>query len=321
MIITLDPDPIQSHPVPSTAPADLPVIVIPAHDEGTVIAGCLRTLLADATAEDFRVVVVCNGCSDDTAGRAHAAAAASPVRVDVLEIDVASKAAALRAGEESGAGFPRIYLDADVGCSTATVRALIAALADGADVAVPSRVLELGDAGFLARAYYTSWAQLPWVQAQLAGRGAYALSERARATFAAFPDVVADDRYATSRVPRDRAVVVEEPVVIRPPCRLIDVVRVRSRIYAGNLATDAPTHDATRSERTRILGGLVTRPSLWPGLAVFIATTIVAKASAMHAIGQGNLTWSRDGQRAIPAGPNHDNRHCGARHPATGERE
>ena len=46
-------------------------VVIPAHDEEAVIERCLGTLLADARAGEVEVVVVCNGCTDDTAARAH----------------------------------------------------------------------------------------------------------------------------------------------------------------------------------------------------------------------------------------------------------
>src|SRR3954453_3171433 len=90
--------------------AVLASVVIPAHDEASVIGRCLRALLAGAEPGELEVIVVCNGCHDDTAAvaRAHAPDAV------VLELPAPSKPAALNAGDAEATRFPRIYLDADV---------------------------------------------------------------------------------------------------------------------------------------------------------------------------------------------------------------
>ncbi len=54
-------------------------IIIPAHDESATIDACLTSLLDDPHCDDLDVLVVCNGCTDDTADRARAHGA--PVRV------------------------------------------------------------------------------------------------------------------------------------------------------------------------------------------------------------------------------------------------
>lgn len=98
-------------------------IVVPAHNEGAVIAGNLRRLLADARRGEFDVVVVANACSDATAQ------AARDAGVRVLETPVPGKPHAIRLGDATCAAFPRIYLDADVALDTESVRALVAACA------------------------------------------------------------------------------------------------------------------------------------------------------------------------------------------------
>ena len=45
----------------------MPSVVIPAHNEKAVIERCLRSVLAEPRIEGLEVVVVCNGCSDETA--------------------------------------------------------------------------------------------------------------------------------------------------------------------------------------------------------------------------------------------------------------
>src|SRR4051794_14066484 len=146
-------------------------VVIPAHQEEATIERALQALLAGTRPGELEVVVVCNGCTDATADRARAAAAAAGHEVAVLELAQASKAAALRAGDLALRGFPRLYLDADVVCPSATVRALAARLREGYELALPGRRLDLSAATVGARLYYRAWQDLPWVVEARAGRG------------------------------------------------------------------------------------------------------------------------------------------------------
>lgn len=280
---------------PPTAP--LASVVVPAHQEAGTIARCLRALLGDARPGELEVVVAANGCSDGTADRARDEARRLGHDIVVLDLPEAGKAAALRAAERVCTILPRLYVDADVECPTATVRALVAALADpgddgaAADVAVPTRVLDLNGASRGARAYYRTWQDLPWVREQLAGRGVVALGARARATFDELPDVVADDRWLTTRVPRERAVVVAAPVVVRPPRRLADVLRVRRRVYRGNCADEVAAHDAALGQRTAVVSGLLRSPASAAGTLLFLAVTLLAKLPSRDA------GWGRDASR------------------------
>ncbi|RYV49391.1 glycosyltransferase family 2 protein [Pengzhenrongella frigida] len=281
------------------------VVIIPAHNEENLIARALEVLLADAEPSEFDVVVACNGCTDDTAERARLAASRLGHRVTVLSTPIASKAAAIRAAEAVAPGFPRVYLDADVECSTATARAMVSAVRSGAALAVPTRVLDTSASTPAARAYYGGWSALPWVQEQLAGRGAYTVSRAARETFGEFPDIGADDRFVTTRVPRNEAVVVPHPILIAPPGRLSDVLRVRRRVYAGNVLAPGPAHDRSRANRVGALAlTVVRRPSLAPKLVVFAGTTAVAKALTAWDLHRGTVVWGRDeAQRAVRSAP------------------
>src|SRR4030095_14237372 len=80
------------------------------HDEATLIEGCLRDLTAGAPPGELEVIVVCNGCTDDTEARARAFG--DPVRV--ISTETASKALALNLGDEAARGFPRFYVHADL---------------------------------------------------------------------------------------------------------------------------------------------------------------------------------------------------------------
>ena len=87
--------------------APIASVVIPAHNEGAVLARSLQRLLSGSAPGELDVVVVPNGCSDQTAEVARRAG------VRVLETPVAGKVNALRLGEAACRTFPRVYLDAD----------------------------------------------------------------------------------------------------------------------------------------------------------------------------------------------------------------
>ena len=62
-------------------------IIIPAHNESDVIRRCLESALAGVKSGELEVIVVCNGCLDNTAELARTFGEC----VTVIETDVASK--------------------------------------------------------------------------------------------------------------------------------------------------------------------------------------------------------------------------------------
>ncbi|MFD3511449.1 glycosyltransferase, partial [Nocardia sp. NPDC058666] len=144
-------------------------IVIPAHNEGRVIGRLLDALLADTSATGPDIVVVCNGCTDDTAR----VAGGRGDRVRVVEVPTPSKHHALRVGDEHARGFPRLYVDADVVVGAADVRALVAALDRSPELlaVAPGRDIPLAGCAWPVRAYYRVWQRLPAVREGLFGRG------------------------------------------------------------------------------------------------------------------------------------------------------
>jgi glycosyltransferase involved in cell wall biosynthesis len=78
-------------------------VVIPAHNEERVIGRCLEVLQAGLRPGELEVVVVANGCTDNTERVARSAVPA----VRVVSLAEASKAAALNAGDAVASAFPR----------------------------------------------------------------------------------------------------------------------------------------------------------------------------------------------------------------------
>ena len=116
-------------------------LVIPAHNEEHRLCGTLVTYgekMHERFGEKFEIVVVVNGCSDDTAGVAKAAAAEDP-RVRVVEIEEAvGKGGAVLEGLRRAEGGAVAFADADGATDPESLLMLLAEL-DSSDVTIGSR--------------------------------------------------------------------------------------------------------------------------------------------------------------------------------------
>ncbi|MER5758055.1 glycosyltransferase [Streptomyces sp. NPDC002082] len=279
-------------------------IVIPAHNEGRVIGRLLDALLDGTPASGPDIVVVCNGCTDDTA----AVAAARGPRVRVVEIPTPSKHQALRVGDEHARGFPRLYVDADVVVGAADVRALADALATGPGLlaAAPGRDIPLTGCAWPVRAYYRVWQLLPAVREGLFGRGVIAVTEPGHARLAALPPLMADDLAASlAFAPGERRVVEAARVVVLPPRTWGDLIkrRVRAatssaeleRFQAAQASGPAAPQPSARTGTGDLRALLRAQPRLLPGVAVFVVAALAARQGSRKAIRSGDFsTWLRD---------------------------
>jgi hypothetical protein len=207
-------------------------VVIPAHNEAAVISRCLDELLSGFRPGELEVVVACNGCTDGTAQIVRS----SPHAVRVLELDEASKPAALRAAEAAATAFPRLYLDADVVVTAASVRMVLDCLRTGPGLAArPPIKYDVFGSPRLVRSYYRARAGLPAVMGSLWGAGVYALSQAGRSRFGLYPDVVADDLFVDQHFqPSEIEIVSCPPVIVKAPRRTADLLRILRRTYQGN---------------------------------------------------------------------------------------
>jgi glycosyltransferase involved in cell wall biosynthesis len=274
-------------------------IVIPAHNEAQVIGRLLDSLLADSVEDETDIVVVCNGCTDDTA---RIAAARGP-RVRVVEIPMPSKHAALRAGDDHARDFPRLYVDADVVIGSADVRALTEPLDDPASgilATAPERRIPLAGSAWRVRAYYRVWQRLPAVREGLFGRGVIAVSKAGHARIAALPPLMADDLAASlAFAPEERLVVDAARVVVQPPRTWPDLIKRRVRAAVSTAQVEqhhrSPQEASARTSKADLIALVRAEPGLITGVVVFVAAAVVARRGAAKAIrAQDFGTWLRD---------------------------
>ncbi|TDD11498.1 glycosyltransferase [Nonomuraea deserti] len=205
-------------------------VVIPAHNEESVVAEGLDLLLAGTAPGEFDVVVVANACTDRTAR-----AAARP-GVRVLETATPGKAHALRLGDAACATFPRVYLDADVRIDAASVRALAAAAAPpGVLACAPAPEWDLSGTGPVVRRVHRVHDRLIAPGRALAGVGVYVLDERGHGRAFPLPDVISDDGWVDGCFTGDeRVVVARARSVVRPARTVRAHLRRRVRVRQGN---------------------------------------------------------------------------------------
>jgi glycosyltransferase involved in cell wall biosynthesis len=280
---------------------ELGSVVIPAYEEARVIRRCLDALFTRFAPGELDVVVVCNGCPDDTAALVRGGG--HPVRV--RELRTASKPAALRCGDEAAKAFPRLYLDADVILPGLAARRVLQRLRSGALAARPPIRYETREASAPVRSYYRARSRVPAVLSSLWGAGVYGLSEAGRSRFGSFPDVVADDLWVDRLFSAEEVEIVDcPPVTVPVPRRSRDLVRVLRRAYRGK-GERAPTRDSgERAPKTLMPTlrdlGRVGRDS--PAAALDAATYAAFAAGARLALalpdrGGGRLAgehWERD---------------------------
>ena len=276
-------------------------IIIPAHNEASVIARTLQAVTAGAAPGELEVIVVCNGCTDNTAEAARRFG--PPVRV--IETSVASKTHALNLGDESAQGFPRIYADADVVIGVDAIRALARRLGQGdVHAAAPTPTFNLARSSWAVRACYEIRSLLPSAQEGIGGSGVYALSQTGRARFREFPAVTADDGYVRILFQaHERQTLVSVHSTVFPPHTVKDLIATKTRAHYGSfeLALLFPGLWKNRGESNHhSLLHLFKDPRRWAKLAIYCLVTVIAKRRAQNRMRLGNKGWERDNtSRAI----------------------
>jgi glycosyltransferase involved in cell wall biosynthesis len=261
-------------------------VIIPAFNEE---AGIGRLLGQLTESPDFgpalEIIVAANGCTDRTAEVARS--------YDVRVIDMAtpSKTSALNAADEVATGDVRIYLDADVPITAGLLRQLAAAVAEpGVEAAVPRPLIDASASSWPVRAYYAVNSRLPVFRRRLFGRGVIAMSAAARARFAAFPEITADDMFLDAIVAADEKIELDVPVRVTAPRRTGELVRRIARARNGNdefwhfvrsvppgygLAID-PVPGSRASSWLRDV--VLREPRLLPSAVCYVAIVLLAEA-------------------------------------------
>lgn len=258
-------------------------IIIPANNESAVIDRTLTALDPLVAAGTAEVIVVPNGCTDDTADRARAHPG-----VRVVELAEGSKAAALNAGDANATRWPRLYLDADIEAAPEALAQAVRALAgDGIHAARPAFRWDLQGAQPLVRAYYQARGRMPSMSGAMWGAGVYGLSEAGHRILGGFPRLIGDDLLVERSFPPGRKYIASGPeVVVRIPRTVRDLIGVIARSRRGGAEQSHETGRASVRELLRTVSG--------PSSAVDAICYALLTAFARRRARRTTRGWERD---------------------------
>jgi hypothetical protein len=188
-----------------------------------------------AIKSDIRVIVVCNGCSDDTFD-----VASGYPGIECVTLEAPSKTAAMNEGDRlAGDNFPRFYCDADIRIDGASIDAMLKSL-DRLDATVvgPATTFDSVHSSWLIRQYYSALGKPPvseWFGERLVGRGIYGMNREARLRFDVFPEIIADDLFIESLFSsQEKRVCPAAHAFISVPRNALELIRSEMRVIAGN---------------------------------------------------------------------------------------
>ncbi|QIZ81265.1 glycosyltransferase [Thalassovita gelatinovora] len=269
-------------------------VIIPANNEGPMIGACLSALLAsDLPQGAMEILVVANGCSDDTATRARGSetqAAAKGWPLTVIELPEGGKLGALNAGDAAAKGDCRAYLDADVVVSPELMQQLMQALATDTPRYASGRVNIPKPVRWASRAYRAFYLTVPFMTEGVPGCGLFAVNAAGRARWGVFPDIISDDTFVRLSFAPGERIGVDAPYDWPLVEGFGNLVRVRRRqdIGVAEIVSRYPDLLKNDDKRSYGAGRLVVNILRHPqGFFLYALVALMVK------FGKNSSSWSR----------------------------
>lgn len=232
-------------------------VIIPANNEEALLGTCLESLLAsEPPACCVEIVVVANGCNDNTAGIARefqTRVEARGWKMQVLDLTKGGKIRALNAGDAVASLPWRAYLDADVTVSPTLLDQLCRAL-DGPKARYASGNLRITAEGWVSKAYAATYRKVPFIARGVPGCGLFAVNAAGRARWGQFPDIISDDTFVRLLFRQEERIAVKA----RYNWPLVEgfgnLVRVRRRQDRGVRQVAALYPELCKNDEKSVLG-------------------------------------------------------------------
>jgi glycosyltransferase involved in cell wall biosynthesis len=269
-------------------------VILPASNEAAYIGPCLTALFASHPVPGgAEVVVVANGCHDDTAARARsfvAQAQAAGWGLVVVDLAQGGKIGALNAGDRAAQGDMRAYIDADVIVAPDLMAQIVRALDHATARYASGRATIPHARSAITRTYARFWQTLPFAQSVAPGYGLFAVNALGRARWADFPDIISDDTFVRLQFAPDERIGC--PAAYSWPMieGFAALVRVRRRQDAGVAQIMALYPNLMMREGKAALGllGILRRALADPaGFATYAAVSLAVK------LRRGSTDWAR----------------------------
>lgn len=265
-------------------------IIVPAHNEASVIAACLESLLEQPGVD--KIIVACNGCTDNTAEIAR------QYPVTCLDIDMPSKVNALNQAEKQVSSWPVFYIDADIRLSPGAIEKICAAMESGdLLLAAPEPVIDTSHASWPVKQYYKVWLSLPYIQDGVVATCSFVISEQGRQRFSEFPPIINDDGFVRCQfTSAERGNVSGTQVFITAPRDLRSLIKIKSRARLGNmqLSAEGLCKQQEKKPYSQILFSKLLSPDV-VSVLVYIAITMLIRMRAKWQFKNlASYRWEKD---------------------------
>lgn len=270
----------------------MPTIIVPAHNEATVIRRCLDSLKQQVGVD--RIIVACNGCTDNTA----AIVQHEYPDLICLNISAPSKVNALNEAEKYVTSWPVFYIDADTRLSDNAITVITQAMENNnLLLAAPEPAIDTQQSSWWVKQYYKTWLALPYIQAGVVATCSFVISEQGRKRFSQFPAVINDDGYVRCQFsPHERGNVAGAKVYISAPRNLSSLIKIKTRARLGNMqlaASNLCTRPDIKPYSSILKQKLFSREWLSAGIYIAIASVIRVRAWRQYR-NLSNYRWEVD---------------------------
>lgn len=210
-------------------------VIVPAHNESTVIRKCLDSLINQPMTD--KIIVACNGCTDDTADIVRK----EYPNVTCLDLDIPSKVNALNEAEKHIVSWPTFYIDADVSLSEGAVQTVTEGMASqNLLLAAPEPLIDTSKSPWLVKQFYKIWLKLPYIREGVVATCSFVISEEGRKRFDKFPEVISDDGYVRSHFyEHELGNVSGAKVFVSAPRTVKSLIKIKTRARLGNMELKA----------------------------------------------------------------------------------
>ncbi|MEW6983297.1 glycosyltransferase family 2 protein [Colwelliaceae bacterium 6471] len=273
-------------------------IIIPAHNEAKLIGETIDNILMDNHLSDCEIIVVCNGCTDDTAQVANnywlnngLVKSNQNISFHLLNTPIPSKTNALNLGIQHAKYSPIVLLDADILIDGLDIIKLVEHLYKSKLLAVSPRVkFDSKQSSLMVKAYYKVASCSNYNQFHRLSN-VIALSKEGVKRVGLFPELIADDEYLRRQFTVSEYSTVEYlHFTFICPKNLSNLLNVLTRVERGNLQLRLlDIVDRTGAK----LKGFSPYPLIFKPL--FLVCKVYAKIKAKYQYKRGNIVqWERD---------------------------
>ena len=267
-------------------------VIVPAHNEASVICACLDSIVTQDQVDE--VIVACNGCTDNTVELVRK----NYPSITCLDIEKPSKTHALNEAEKYIKTFPVFYLDADTQISPDSIKKITEYLHNNNILlAAPTPDIDTRESSWLVKQYYKIWINLPYIKEGVIGTCSFIMTKAGRDRFDLFPDVINDDGFVRCCFDSDERTNIEDTTIyIKAPKTLYSLIKIKTRARLGNMQLELANLCARpkQANYSNSLKDKLLSKHFVPTI-VYIIIALIIRLRAKKQLGKiENYVWEKD---------------------------